>query len=106
MAEILNLNSTSISNSVADVDVLNPNLFDVMGGVEVNGVEVNADDLLVQRIIHFLKGQPPISNRQAQLMDGLLECRLAVSQDPVTEDELLGIYKMITEVVLPISLPV
>lgn len=101
MAEILNLNSTSIGNSVTDVDVLHPNVFAAMGGVEVN-----ADDLLVQRIIHFLKGQAPISNRQAQLMDGLLECRLAASQDPVTEDELLGIYKMITEEVLPISLPV
>ena len=47
-----------------------------------------------------------LSNRQAQLMDEMLEDRLQDKPDPVTEMELLGMYEMITEEVLPISLPI
>ena len=47
-----------------------------------------------------------LSNRQAQLMDEMLEDRLQDKPDPVTEMELLGMYEMITEEVLPVSLPI
>ena len=47
-----------------------------------------------------------LSNRQAQLMDEMLEDRLQDRPDPVTEMELLGMYEMITEEVLPVSLPI
>ena len=47
-----------------------------------------------------------LSNRQAQLMDKMLDRRLQNKPDPVTEMELLGMYEMITEEVLPVSLPI
>ena len=47
-----------------------------------------------------------LSNRQAQLMDQMLVRRLQNNPDPVTEMELLGMYEMITEEVLPVSLPI
>ena len=47
-----------------------------------------------------------LSNRQAQLMDQMLVRRLQKNPDPVTEMELLGMYEMITEEVLPVSLPI
>ena len=39
-------------------------------------------------------------------MDEMLEDRLQDRPDPVTEMELLGMYEMITEEVLPVSLPI
>lgn len=46
------------------------------------------------------------SKRQLQLMDQMLVDRLQDKPDPVTEMELLGMYEMITEEVLPVSLPI
>jgi len=46
------------------------------------------------------------SKRQLQLMDQMLVRRLQNKPDPVTEMELLGMYEMITEEVLPVSLPI
>jgi hypothetical protein len=46
------------------------------------------------------------SKRQLQLMDQMLVDRLQDRPDPVTEMELLGMYEMITEDVLPVSLPI
>jgi hypothetical protein len=46
------------------------------------------------------------SKRQLQLMDQMLVRRLQNRPDPVTEMELLGMYEMITEEVLPVSLPI
>jgi len=46
------------------------------------------------------------SKRQLQLMDQMLVDRLQDRPDPVTEMELLGMYEMITEEVLPVSLPI
>ena len=46
------------------------------------------------------------SDRQLDLMDQMLVDRLQDKPDPVTEMELLGMYEMITEEVLPISLPI
>ena len=46
------------------------------------------------------------SKRQLQLMDQMLVDRLQNKPDPVTEMELLGMYEMITEEVLPVSLPI
>ena len=46
------------------------------------------------------------SKRQLQLMDQILVRRLQNKPDPVTEMELLGMYEMITEEVLPVSLPI
>ena len=45
------------------------------------------------------------SDRQLDLMDQMLVDRLQDRPDPVTEMELLGMYEMITEEVLPVSLP-
>jgi hypothetical protein len=39
-------------------------------------------------------------------MDQMLVDRLQDRPDPVTEMELLGMYEMITEEVLPVSLPI
>ena len=46
------------------------------------------------------------SDRQLDLMDQMLVDRLQDKPDPVTEMELLGMYEMITEEVLPVSLPI
>ncbi len=46
------------------------------------------------------------SKRQLQLMDQMLVDRLQDRPDPVTEMELLGMYEIITEEVLPVSLPI
>ena len=46
------------------------------------------------------------SKRQLQLMDQMLVDRLQDRPDPVTEMELLGMYEMITEEVLLVSLPI
>jgi hypothetical protein len=46
------------------------------------------------------------SDRQLDLMDQMLVDRLQDRPDPVTEMELLGMYEMITEEVLPVSLPI
>ena len=46
------------------------------------------------------------SKRQLQLMDQMLVRRLQNKPDPVTEMELLGMYEMITEEVLPVSWPI
>ena len=46
------------------------------------------------------------SKRQLQVMDEMLVRRLQNRPDPVTEMELLGMYEMITEEVLPVSLPI
>jgi hypothetical protein len=46
------------------------------------------------------------SKRQLQLMYQMLVRRLQNKPDPVTEMELLGMYEMITEEVLPVSLPI
>ena len=46
------------------------------------------------------------SDRQLDLMDQMLVRRLQNKPDPVTEMELLGMYEMITEEVLPVSLPI
>ena len=100
MTDMNNRKSHPWSSLVEHSELTGSKVSDVKGGLQLN-----AEDFLVQKIARFLEGHPTISNRQAQLMDGLLECRLQASQDPMTEEELLGIYKMITEEVLPISLP-
>ena len=46
------------------------------------------------------------SDRQLDLMDQMLVDRLQDKPAPVTEMELLGMYEMITEEVLPVSLPI
>ena len=70
--------------------------------------ESNTQEDLSQTVIQVLGRDrlAALSNRQAQLMDEMLEDRLQDKPDPVTEMELLGMYEMITEEVLPISLPI
>ena len=70
--------------------------------------ESNTQEDLSQTVIQVLGRDrlAALSNRQAQLMDEMLEDRLQDRPDPVTEMELLGMYEMITEEVLPVSLPI
>ena len=70
--------------------------------------ESNTQEDLSQTVIQVLGRDrlAALSNRQAQLMDEMLEDRLQDKPDPVTEMELLGMYEMITEEVLPVSLPI
>ncbi len=69
--------------------------------------ESNTQEDLSQTVIQVLGRDrvAALSNRQAQLMDEMLEDRLKDRPDPVTEMELLRMYEMITEQVLPVSLP-
>ena len=68
----------------------------------------NTQEDLSQTVIQVLGRDrlAALSNRQAQLMDEMLMRRLQNKPDPVTEMELLGMYEMITEEVLPVSLPI
>ena len=70
--------------------------------------ESNTQEDLSQTVIQVLGRDrlAALSNRQAQLMDQMLVDRLQDRPDPVTEMELLGMYEMITEEVLPVSLPI
>jgi hypothetical protein len=70
--------------------------------------ESNTKEDLSQTVIQVLGRDrlAALSTRQAQLMDEMLEDRLQDRPDPVTEMELLGMYEMITEEVLPVSLPI
>ena len=70
--------------------------------------ESNTQEDLSQTVIQVLGRDrlAALSNRQAQLMDQMLVRRLQNNPDPVTEMELLGMYEMITEEVLPVSLPI
>ena len=70
--------------------------------------ESNTQEDLSQTVIQVLGRDrlAALSNRQAQLMDEMLEDRLQDRSDPVTEMQLLGMYEMITEEVLPVSLPI
>ena len=70
--------------------------------------ESNTQEDLSQTVIQVLGRDrlAALSNRQAQLMDEMLEDRLQYKPAPVTEMELLGMYEMITEEVLPVSLPI
>jgi hypothetical protein len=70
--------------------------------------ESNTQEDLSQTVIQVLGRDrlAALSNRQAQLMDEMLEDRLQDKPAPVTEMELLGMYEMITEEVLPVSLPI
>jgi hypothetical protein len=66
----------------------------------------NTQEDLSQTVIQVLGRDrlAALSNRQAQLMDEMLEDRLQYKPAPVTEMELLGMYEMITEEVLTVSL--
>ena len=70
--------------------------------------ESNTQEDLSQTVIQVLGRDrlAALSNRQAQLMDKMLVRRLQNKPGPVTEMELLGMYEMITEEVLPVSLPI
>ena len=70
--------------------------------------ESNTQEDLSQTVIQVLGRDrlAALSNRQAQLMDEMLEDRLQDRSDPVTEMQLLGMYEMITEEVLPFSFPI
>ena len=77
-------------------------------GQEMKVAESNTQEDLSQTVIQVLGRDrlAALSNRQAQLMDEMLEDRLQDRPDPVTEMELLGMYEMITEEVLLVSLPI
>ena len=77
-------------------------------GQEMKVAESSTQEDLSQTVIQVLGRDrlAALSNRQAQLMDEMLEDRLQDKPDPVTEMELLGMYEMITEEVLPVSLPI
>ena len=66
--------------------------------------ESNTQEDLSQTVIQVLGRDrlAALSNRQAQLMDR----RVQKKPDPVMEMELLGMYEMITEEVLLVSLPI
>ena len=70
--------------------------------------EVNIPEDISQKLLTAV-GKDKLqaaSKRQLQLMDQMLVRRLQNKPDPVTEMELLGMYEMITEEVLPVSLPI
>ena len=70
--------------------------------------EVNKPEDISQKLLTAV-GKDKLqaaSKRQLQLMDQMLVDRLQDRPDPVTEMELLGMYEMITEEVLPVSLPI
>ena len=70
--------------------------------------EVNKPEDISQKLLTAV-GKDKLqaaSKRQLQLMDQMLVRRLQNKPDPVTEMELLGMYEMITEEVLPVSLPI
>ena len=70
--------------------------------------EVSIPEDLSQKLLTAVGKQKlqAASKRQLQLMDQMLVDRLQGKPDPVTEMELLGMYEMITEEVLPVSLPI
>jgi hypothetical protein len=71
-------------------------------------VKTNSPDTLSKTILKAL-GQDKLqgaSKRQLELMDKLLEMRLEESEEPVTEAEIKGMYEIIMEEVLPISIQV
>ena len=70
--------------------------------------EVSIPEDLSQKLLTAVGKEKlqPCSDRQLDLMDQMLVDRLQDRPDPVTEMELLGMYEMITEEVLPVSLPI
>ena len=70
--------------------------------------EVSIPEDLLQKLLMAVGKEKlqACSKRQLQLIDQMLVDRLHDKPDPVTEMELLGMYEMITEEVLPVSLPI
>ena len=70
--------------------------------------EVSIPEDLLQKLLTAVGKEKlqACSDRQLDLMDQMLVDRLQDRPDPVTEMELLGMYEMITEEVLPVSLPI
>ena len=69
--------------------------------------EASLPEDLSQTILKAL-GAPKLqgdSQRQLELMDNLLQVRMQSNSSPVSSQEVTGIYEMITEEVLPVSLP-
>ena len=69
--------------------------------------EASLPEGLSQTILKAL-GAPKlqgVSQRQLELMDNLLQVRMQNNSSPVSSQEVTGIYEMITEEVLPVSLP-
>jgi hypothetical protein len=77
-------------------------------GQEMKVAEVSIPEDLSQKLLTAVGKEKlqACSDRQLDLMDQMLVDRLQDKPDPVTEMELLGMYEMITEEVLPVSLPI